>query len=380
MGLNAVVAFSLVAAAGLTMKAAMGIIVMEGIVITILVLTGLREAIFRGIPLPLKKAIAIGIGFFILFIGLVDGGIVIKGSGTLVTLGDFIGVPIAVTLFGLVVTIIMLARRWKAAILLGIIFSTVFATILNYIYDEKAFARAAVVPSKLRRTRLRLVGSHSTSSRSSAPRRPLGVPSCSRLLRHDGDGDRPRRRGQDARSPGSAARDQARPAGGLARRGGGRAVSSSARPIESGAGVGVGGRTGWVGIIVAVLFFAAMPFWPVAGVVPANATAPALIIVGFLMMQTLTAGEAKAEHQGQRLPLSGIDFGDIAYGLPAVLIMTVMPLTYSITNGIGAGFIAYTLIRIAQGKAREVSWMMYLASAGFIIYFAFRSSGTFQQS
>ena len=89
------------------------------------------------------------------------------------------------------------------------------------------------------------------------------------------------------------------------------------------------------------------------------------------MMQTLTRGEGSAELDGERKPFSGIDFGDIAFGLPAVLIMTVMPLTYSITNGIGAGFIAYTLIRIAQGKAREVSWMMYLASAGFIIYFVF---------
>ena len=379
MGLNAVVAFSLVAGAGLSMKAAMGIIVMEGIVITILVLTGLREAIFLGIPLQLKKAIAIGIGFFILFIGLVDGGIVIKGGGTPLALGDLIGVPVAVTIFGLVVTIIMLARRWKAAILLGIIFSTVFATVLNYVYDKKSFAEGiAVIPSSIVKTPdFSIVGAFNFSSFAQ-----LGVAATvlwvfSIMLSDffdtmgtligvggqagylDEKGDLP-----DVRKP-LLVDSLAAAAGGVV------SSSSATTYIESGAGVGVGGRTGWVGVIVAVLFFAAMPFWPVAGVVPANATAPALIIVGFLMMQTLTAGEAKAEHQGQKLPLSGIDFGDIAYGLPAVLIMTVMPLTYSITNGIGAGFIAYTLIRIAQGKAREVSWMMYLASAGFIIYFAF---------
>ena len=122
MGLNAVVAFSLVAAGGLTMKGAMGIIFLEGVVITLLVLTGLREAIFHAVPLQLKKAVAIGIGFFILFIGLVDGGLVVAGSGTPVTLGDWVGVPVAVTLFGLIVTIIMLARGWKGAILLGIVF------------------------------------------------------------------------------------------------------------------------------------------------------------------------------------------------------------------------------------------------------------------
>ena len=152
LGINAVVAFSLVAAGGLTMPQAMGIVVMEGIVITILVLTGLRTAIFKAIPLPLKKAIAIGIGFFILFIGLIDGGIVIVGSAssTPVLLGDLIGVPVAVTLFGLLVTIIMLARKWKAAILLGILFSTFFAIILNYAYNKNPFgAETAVIPHKI---------------------------------------------------------------------------------------------------------------------------------------------------------------------------------------------------------------------------------------
>jgi adenine/guanine/hypoxanthine permease len=380
MGLNAVVAFSLVAAAGLTMKAAMGIIVMEGIVITILVLTGLREAIFRGIPLQLKKAIAIGIGFFILFIGLVDGGIVVKGSGTLVTLGDFIGVPIAVTLFGLVVTIIMLARGWKAAILLGIIFSTVFATILNYIYDEKAFASGtAVVPSKLfAAPDFSLVGAFDFSSFAK-----LGIAATilwvfsimlsdffdtmGTLIGVGGEAGYLDAKGDLPHVTKPLLVDSL-----AAAAGGAVSASSATTYIESGAGVGVGGRTGWVAVVVALLFFAAMPFSPIAGIVPANATAPALIIVGFLMMQTLTKGEGAAEHEGSgRKPFSGIDFGDIAFGLPAVLIMTVMPLTYSITNGIGAGFIAYTLIRIAQGKAREVSWMMYAASVGFIIYFAF---------
>jgi AGZA family xanthine/uracil permease-like MFS transporter len=136
---------------------------------------------------------------------------------------------------------------------------------------------------------------------------------------------------------------------------GGVVSSSSATTyIESGSGVGVGGRTGWVGVIVAVLFAVSMFFSPIAGVVPANATAPALIIVGFMMMRTLTEGEGMAEHEdsGQHKAFSGIDFGDISFGLPAVLIITIMPLTYSITNGIGAGFIAYCVIKIAQARPR----------------------------
>ena len=105
----------------------------------------------------------------------------------------------------------------------------------------------------------------------------------------------------------------------------------------------------------------------------ANATAPALIIVGYLMMATLTAGETMAEdEEGKGLvkkAIAAINFGDIAFGLPAVLTMTIMPLTYSITNGIGAGFLSYTLIRITQGKAKEISWMLWIASVGFLIYF-----------
>ncbi len=150
MGLNAVVAFSLVLGQGLTFPQAMGLIFLEGVAISILVLTGFREAIFKAIPLELKKAIVVGIGFFILFIGLVDGGIVVAGSGTPVTLGNFVGVPVLVTIFGLAVTIIMLTRGWRGAVILGIIFSTILATILNYAYDKTSFAEGvAVIPSKI---------------------------------------------------------------------------------------------------------------------------------------------------------------------------------------------------------------------------------------
>lgn len=147
MGLNAVVAYQLVAGQGLSLKSAMGIIVLEGVVITILVLTGFRKAIFDAIPLELKKAIVVGIGFFILFIGLVDGGIAVAVPGGVppVGLGDFIGWPIAVTAFGLILTIILMARKWRAAVLVGIAASTVLATILNYAFDKKPFGEFTAV-------------------------------------------------------------------------------------------------------------------------------------------------------------------------------------------------------------------------------------------
>src|SRR5450759_3507050 len=151
MGLNAVVAFSLVLGQGLSFESAMGLIFLEGVAITILVLTGFREAIFKAIPLELKKAIVVGIGFFILFIGLVNGGIVALGTPTdPVKLGNFVGVPVLVTIFGLTVTIIMLTRGWRGAVILGIVFSTILATILNYAYDKTSFmAGTAVIPSKI---------------------------------------------------------------------------------------------------------------------------------------------------------------------------------------------------------------------------------------
>ena len=383
MGLNAVVAFSLVATEHLSFPAAMGIVVMEGIVITLLVLFGLREAIFKAIPIELKKAIVVGIGFFILFIGLVDGGIVIKGSGTPLTMPDLIGVPIAVTIFGLIVTIIMLARKWKASILLGIVFSTIFAIILNYAYHKTSFmAGTAVIPSKVfAAPDFSLLGQFSLTGSFVK----LGIISTVlwvfSLMLSDffdtmgtliGVGEQAGYLDKDGDLP-----QVNRPllVDSVAAIAGGAASSSSATTyIESGAGVGVGGRTGWVAVIAGLCFLAAMFFSPIAAIVPASATAPALIIVGYLMMTTLSKDEDKAERaegKGKRKVLAAIDFGDISFGIPAILTITIMPLTYSITNGIGAGFISFVVIKIAQGKAREISWLLWLATGAFVLYFIF---------
>jgi len=381
MGLNAVVAFSLVATEGLSFPAAMGIVVMEGVVITILVLTGFRKAIFNAIPIELKKAIVVGIGFFILFIGLVDGGIVAKGAGTPLMMPDLLGVPIAVTVFGLLVTIIMMARKWKAAILLGIVFSTIFATILNYAYDKTSFmAGTAVIPSKIfAAPDFSLIGQFSItgsfvklgiistllwvfslmlSDFFDTMGTLIGVGGEAKYL--DDKGDLPQ-----VNRP-LLVDSVAAIAGGVA------SSSSATTYIESGAGVGVGGRTGWVAVVAGACFLAAMFFSPIAAIVPASATAPALIVVGYLMMATLNKSEDAAERaEGKKRVLASIDFTDISFGIPALLTITLMPLTYSITNGIGAGFISYVVIRIAQGKARDISWMLWIATGAFVLYFLF---------
>jgi len=381
MGLNAVVAFSLVLGQGLTFPQAMGLIFLEGVAISILVLTGFREAIFKAIPLELKKAIVVGIGFFILFIGMVDGGIVIAAKGTPLTLGTFVGVPVLVTIFGLTVTIIMLTRRWRGAVILGIIFSTIFAIILNYAYHKTSFAPGtAVIPSKIfAAPDFSLLGKFNFGAFSK-----LGVTAAIlwifSLMLSDFFDTMGTLVGVGQQAGYLDDKGHLKKLNRLliidslaAVAGGAASASSATTYIESGAGVAQGGRTGMVGIVVGVLFLLSMFFSPIAGIVPANATAPALIIVGYLMMATLTAGETMAEdEEGKGLvkrAIAAINFGDIAFGIPAILTMTIMPLTYSITNGIGAGFLSYTLIRIAQGKAREVSWMLWIASAGFLLYF-----------
>jgi len=382
MGLNAVVAFSLVLGQGLTFPQAMGLIFLEGVAILVLVVTGFREAIFKAIPLELKKAIVVGIGFFILFIGLVDGGLVVGGGGTVVSLGNFVGVPVLVTIFGLVVTIIMLVRGWRFAVILGIVFSTVFAIILNYAYDKTSFAEGiAVWPSKVvAMPDFSLVGQFDFGAFSK-----LGVTAAilwifslmlsdffdtmGTLVGVGGQAGYLDKKGHLKKLNRLLFIDS------LAAMAGGAASSSSATTyIESGAGVAAGGRTGMVSIVTGVLFLLAMFFSPIAGIVPANATAPALIIVGFLMMATLSVAEEKAEEEEEgksaaRRAISAINFADPAFGIPAVLTMALMPLTYSITNGIGFGFISYTLIRVVQGKSRDVSWMLWIATAGFVLYF-----------
>ena len=285
--------------------------------------------------------------------------------------------PIAVTLFGLGITIAMLALKWRPAILLGILFSAIFAIILNYAMgkDVGFLPGTAVWPSDVVATPdFSLIGHFDFGAFDK-----LGIAVAvlwifSLMLSDffDTMGTLVGVGGQAGYLDDKGNLPQVnRPllVDSLAAVAGGACSASSATTyIESGAGVGVGGRTGWVSIVVGVLFLLAMFFSPIVGVVPAQATAAALIVVGYLMMATLTKAESQVDDEGIDCAAS-INFGNLAFGLPAVLIMTIMPLTYSITNGIGFGFIAYVLIRVAQGKANKVNWLLWVASPAFVIYF-----------
>jgi AGZA family xanthine/uracil permease-like MFS transporter len=375
LGLNAVVAFSLVAGEGLSFAAAMGLVVVEGIAVTILVLTGTREKIMDAIPLDLKKAIAIGIGLFIAFIGLVNSGIVVRGT-PVVDLAPLTTWPIFVTFFGLVLTIALRARGVRGDLLIGIVVTTILATIINESVDGAGFTAGASWPSDVYETPdLELLGNFNFDAFTELAFISAIVWAFSLFLADFFDtmgtlvgvGKPAGYLDKDGRMP-----NIRKPllVDSLAAVAGGAASSSSATTyIESASGVSVGGRTGWVSVVCGALFFPFMFFAPIIGMVPPQATAPALIIVGFLMMSALTESEELAEEGYAGRKIAGIDFTDLGIGLAAALTIMIMPFTFSITDGIGMGFLAYVTVRAAQSRFKDIHPFMWLASAAFLLYF-----------
>ncbi|MFD5012599.1 NCS2 family permease [Streptomyces chartreusis] len=369
LGLNAVVAFQI--APLMAWDDAMGLIVLEGLLICVLVVTGLREAVMHAIPQPLKQAISVGIGLFIAFIGFVDAGFVSRipdAANTTVPVqlggtGQLTGWPILVFCAGVLLTIALLARKVKGAILISIVSMTVVAMIINSIADIKAWGLTTPAwPDKLVDTPdFGLLGDFSLfgafgettaltvvlliftlvlSDFFDTMGTVVGVSAEAGLL--DDEGKVPNL-GRVLLIDGAAAA-----AGGAA------SASSATSYIESAAGVGEGARTGFSNLITGGLFALALFLTPLLTIVPLQAAAPALVAVGFLMM-------TQVKH---------IDWDKYEIAIPAFLTIAVMPFTYSITNGIGAGFVAFVLIKTVLGKAKEVHWLMWGTSALFLVYFA----------
>jgi adenine/guanine/hypoxanthine permease len=386
LGINAIVAFTLVGTLHLSFPSAMGLIVLEGAVVTVLVLTGLRETIMRAIPLELKKAIAIGIGLFIAFIGFYNSGLVVKAPSpdVPVTLARLTTWPVLVTIFGLAVTIALRALRFRGDLLVGIIATTAFATLINETHHDKALPIGAQLPDHVvEHPDFSLLGNvdfHSFSHIGGSTGTAAVISSLAwvfTLFLSDffdtmgtlvGVG---KQAGYlDERGELPEIRKPLLVDSVAAMAGGSASASSATTYIESGAGVALGGRTGWVGLVCGTLFFPFMFFAPVIGMVPPQATAPALILVGWLMISTLSEYEEEADPGRTRgRALAGIDFHDVAIGIPAALVIMVMPFTWNITNGIGFGFVGYVLIRLAQRRWRDVHPLMALVSAAFTLYF-----------
>ncbi|WP_432076125.1 NCS2 family permease [Streptomyces wuyuanensis] len=370
LGLNALVAYQI--APLMSWPDAMGLVVIEGIVICVLVVTGLREAIMHAIPQQLKQAISVGIGMFIAFIGFVDAGFATRIPGETGTVpvqlgatGHLSGWPVLVFCLGVLLTISLVTRKVRGAILLSIVTMTVVAIVIDAIADIEPTAWGLTVPAipddVVSFPDFGLVGSFSLfgafeqvsfvtvvllvftlvlSDFFDTMGTVVGVSNEAGLL--DEKGDVPNL-GRILLIDGAAAA-----AGGVA------SASSATSYVESAAGVGEGARTGFANVVTGALFGLALLLTPLATVVPAQAAAPALVVVGFLLM-------TQVRH---------IDWLSYEIAIPAFLTIAVMPFTYSITNGIGAGFIAYVVLKTVLGKAREVHALLWVTAALFVVYYA----------
>lgn len=377
LGLNTFVAVGI--ASQMTWADAMGLVVLEGIIITILVLTGFRVAVFKAVPTQLKIAISVGIGLFIALIGLVDAGFVRRtGQGPVpVTLGDggtLVGWPVVVFALGLFLTIALMVKKVKGALLIGIVAATVVAIAIesafkvgpNFIAPDNVNPKGwglnvpalpdevVAVPSFDLLGQFNLFGSFSnislitvllliftllladffdTMGTMTAIGHEAGlvdkdgnVPNAERILLVD---------------------SLAAAAGGAA------SVSSNTSYIESASGVGEGARTGLASVVTGILFLLTTFIAPLVAVIPYEAATPALIVVGFLMMTQIKE----------------IDWQDYGIGIPAFLTIILMPFTYSIAVGIGAGFVTHVVIRLVQGRIKDVHPLLLLVSGLFMVYF-----------
>ncbi len=366
LGLNAFVTFTLVATLGLSWPEAMGVIVIEGLIISVLVLTGFRTAVMNAIPMDLKRAIGIGIGLFIAFIGLVNAGVVVQGEGTPVTLaGDLSTLRILTFAVGFIITASLVARKVRGALLLGILGTTIFAILLNYLWGNEAIwadlPGVGLWPSDIVASpSFDLVGNFSVTGVFDQLAFFTAVAVILSVMLSDffdtmgtviGIGGEANLLDEKGQLPGVNRVLFVDSVGAVV--GGMTSSSSNTTYIESAAGVSEGGRTGLASVVTGVLFLLAIFLSPIAGVIPPEATAPVLVIVGYFMMTLVR----------------DIEWGDPGIGIPALLTISVMPFTYSITNGVGAGFVAYVLIQVARGRAAQVHWLLYLVSGVFIWYF-----------
>jgi AGZA family xanthine/uracil permease-like MFS transporter len=381
LGLNAFVAFAI--ASKMSWADAMGLVVLEGLVILVLVLTGFRGAVFAAVPMALKTAISVGIGLFIAFIGLVDAGVVRRnpdiantpvpvgfGSG-----GELQGWPVLVFFLSLLAIVVMMVKKVKGAILIGIVGATLLAVIVEAIADigpsftppdkvnphgwglnvpaipdtwvEKpdfsllgnfsllgSFERVGFVTAVLFAFTLLLADFFDTLGTMTAIGAEAGLlddegnpPNTQRILVVD--------------SVAAAA-------------GGAASISSNTSYIESAAGVGEGARTGLASVVTGLLFLLAIFLAPIVEIVPYEAATPALVVVGFLMM----------------VQVKGIPWDDWEIAIPAFLTIVLMPFSFSITVGIGAGFVCYAVIKVAMGKTAQVHPLLWVIDALFVVYFA----------
>jgi len=354
MGLNAYFTFAVVKGMGVAWQTALGAVFLSGVLFLVLTLTGVRQWIIAAIPQELYSAVSAGIGLFIAFVGLRNAGIIVANEATSVTLGDLATPGPALAIFGLLLIAALLARGVRAAMLIGMAVTTLAAVAVGVAewqpapFDPSAFSDTAFeldIPAALSRGVFEIilvfffvdlfdnVGTLvAVSKKAGLMDEQQQIPRINRILLCDAT----------ATIAGSVA-----------------GTSTVVSYIESAAGVAAGGRSGVTAIVTGLLFAASIFVAPLVGAVPASATAPALIVVGCMMMTAVRE----------------IDWDDATIAVPAFLTLLGIPLTFSIANGLALGFTAYVVLRVARHGPRSVGWPMYAMSALFVFRFLYLSRG-----
>jgi adenine/guanine/hypoxanthine permease len=350
MGLNAYFTYTVVKGLGVPWPVALGAVFLSGVIFVILTFAGIRQMIVSAIPHELYSAVASGIGLFIALIGLKNSGLVVASPATLVTLGNLRDPSVLLAIFGLILTATLLVRRYRAAMLIGVLATTAVGALAGLVKwspgsfsfaDISATALRLDIPGALSLGALEIVFVFlfvdlfdnvgtlvAVGKKAKLFDESHNIPRLNRILFSDA---------------------AATVAGSLT------GTSTVVSYIESAAGVVAGGRTGVTAIVTGFLFLLALFIAPLIGAIPAAATAPALILVGSLM----------ASHMAE------IDWSELRIAIPAFLTIVSIPFTFSIANGIALGFTVYTFLCVLKGEFRSVNWLMYVLTALFIARFLY---------
>ncbi|MDU5960003.1 MAG: NCS2 family permease [Finegoldia magna] len=348
MGLNAFFTFTVVKTLGYTWQFALTAVFLEGIVFLILSLFKVREMIFDAIPINLKKAVSCGIGLFIALVGLVNSGIILQGEGTVLQLGNLLSRESVVFIVGLFIIALLLAREIKGALMYGILASTILALILGV--SKYQGGSPITLPPSLAPVAFKIqfdkiftfdmftvVFTFLFVDIFDTVGTLVGVSAKAGMLDEQGK--------LKEASPALLADAIGTTMGALL------GTSTVTTFVESASGVAEGGRTGLTALSTAFFFFLSLFLFPVFGMIPAQATGPALVIVGLFMLSSIKE----------------IDFYDYSEAIPAFITIIAMPFCYSIAEGISFGMISYVLIKLLAGKRKDVSILMYILAIVFVL-------------
>jgi adenine/guanine/hypoxanthine permease len=356
MGLNAFFAYYVVGVLHLPWQVALGAVFFSGLLFLILTMGGIRQAIIKAVPMNLKCAIGVGIGLFIAFIGLKNAGIIIADRATFVAVGNLTAPQPLLACMGLIFTAVLMARNIKGSILIGILGTTFLGMVLGVVpapkglQDIMSLSLPSLSPTLFELDILgawefglfSIIFTFTIVELFDNMGTLIGLTRKAKLMNDKGEIEN-----LDKALTTDAVGTVVSAVFG---------TSTVTSYIESAAGIAEGGKTGLTAVTVALLFLVALIFSPLIGLVPGFATAPALVLVGALMI-----GE-----------ISHVKFGDITEGLPAFLTIIMMPLTFSIANGFAFGFVSYTFLKTLGGRAKEVSSFMWLITLAFLINFYMR--------